>query len=86
MELHNYRDSYSDSDAYPYGKTCQNNSIFYTHGSAASNSAGTYLSNVKCVDCDRSALLFLMEPRDTWRGWFGGCGNMDCTGLENMLI
>lgn len=27
-----------------------------------------------------------MEPREKWRGWFGGCGQFDCTGLENMII
>jgi len=27
-----------------------------------------------------------MEPREAWRGWFGGCGQFDCTGLENMII
>lgn len=27
-----------------------------------------------------------MEPREAWRGWFGGCGQFDCTGMENMLI
>lgn len=28
----------------------------------------------------------LTEPKEAWRGWFGGCGTMDCTGLENVLV
>lgn len=27
-----------------------------------------------------------MEPLQEWRGLYGGCGNFDCTGLENVLI
>jgi len=27
-----------------------------------------------------------MDPDPEWRGWFGGCGEFDCTGLENVLI
>lgn len=56
------------------------------HGSGADAHAGHYLTNVKCTDCDYEALIFLMDPREGWRGWFGGCGQIDCTGMENMLI
>lgn len=27
-----------------------------------------------------------MEPKEKWRGWFGGCGQFDCTGQENVII
>lgn len=49
-------------------------------------SAGHYLTNVSCDNCEKDALFKLEDPKAMWRGWFGGCGDFDCTGLENLLI
>lgn len=84
-ELHNFRDEYNASD-FPHGSKCSGNRGFKNKGSAASATAGTYLSNVKCTNCEKDGYIFIAEPREKWRGWFGGCGNMDCTGLENVLV
>lgn len=65
---------------------CSENRGFRNHRSAASATAGTYLRNVKCTECEKDGYIHIMEPREKWRGWFGGCGQFDCTGLENMLI
>lgn len=53
---------------------------------AASASAGTYLTNVKCTNCDTNALIKITEPKDNWAGWFGGCGRLICTGLKNLIV
>jgi hypothetical protein len=30
--------------------------------------------------------MWLEDPSDGNLGWFGGCGNLHCTGAENILI
>jgi hypothetical protein len=85
VELHNFRHVY-DSTTFPHGEWCNNNRGFRNHRSAASGSAGTYLTNVSCTNCDEDGKVFIMEPREAWRGWFGGCGQFDCTGMKNVLI
>lgn len=45
------------------------------------------MDNVSCTDCNRDSLAFIMDPKeDKWGGWFGGCGDFVCTGMENMLL
>jgi hypothetical protein len=72
-ELHNFRNVY-DSSSYPNGQMCSGNRGFRNHRSAASGSAGTYLRNVSCTNCEEDGIIHIMNPRDGWKGWFGGCG------------
>jgi len=30
--------------------------------------------------------MWISDPKDSNLGWFGGCGNLHCTGPENILI
>lgn len=87
MEFHNYREQY-DVEDYPNltKGVCKGNRVFRTNSNAPESHSGHYLRNVKCTNCHRDGMFYLMEPKVAWRGWFGGCGQMDCTGLENMLI
>lgn len=48
VEFYNFQLSYK----IPGGKECGSNSVFRNHHSAASASAGTYLTKVKCTNCD----------------------------------
>lgn len=59
---------------------CGSNRAFRNHPSGADAQAGHYLREVTCNDCDEEGKIFLMEPKEAWRGWFGGCGQFDCTG------
>lgn len=47
---------------------------------------GHYLTNVKCDNCEESALFSFHSPSQSGIGWFGGCGSFVCTGLKNLLI
>jgi hypothetical protein len=87
MEFHNYRDVYEEID-YPNLEvgSCSGNRAFRTNANAHESTSGHYLKNVKCTNCHRDGLVYLIEPSANARGWFGGCGQFDCTGLENVLI
>jgi len=75
MEFHNFRDTYPIEE-FPNleERVCGGNKVFRTNNGAAESTSGHYLRNVKCTNCDRDGLAFLMEPLEKWRGWFGGCG------------
>lgn len=60
--------------------------MFKNHPTAADATSGTYLTDVSCEDCDFEALVYIMDPLEDWEGWFGGCGDFVCTGIENVLI
>lgn len=72
-----------------YGKDfsyCQNNYVFIRHNIASDMTAGHYLRNTVCQNCDVNYALRADRPDEKWRGWFGGCGSLDCTGPNNYLI
>lgn len=80
VEIANFKDDYSDDTS------CGGNKVFRNHPVASDATAGHYLTRVTCTNCEEDAFAFIMDPNPEWRGWFGGCGDMDCTGLENVLI
>lgn len=47
---------------------------------------GHYLTKVACTNCDQNALFWIHNPSEDYLGWFGGCGQMVCTGLRNFLV
>lgn len=69
----------------PLENVCGDNSAFVTQFKASDATAGHYLRGTKCTNCDKNALFKFLNPSDLWRGWFGGCGEMDCTGPKNVL-
>ena len=40
----------------------------------------------KCTNCDTSSYLTAPAPSARRLGWFGGCGDILCTGFQNYLI
>lgn len=60
--------------------------MFIRHNLASDMTAGHYLRNVACVNCDPNYHIRSDKPNEQWRGWFGGCGSIDCTGPNNYII
>lgn len=90
-EIPDARAYFTDSRFEDYGDSyeqsfCGKNYVFIRHNLASDMTAGHYLRNVECVDCDPNWLMRADPPSLSWRGWFGGCGSMDCTGPNNYLV
>lgn len=47
---------------------------------------GHYLTKVQCLNCEMKSLFFIHDPNQNYLGWFGGCGQNVCTGLQNFLV
>ena len=45
-----------------------------------------HLSNTRCNNCSLNAFAFFPRPAPNGNSWFGGCGNIFCTGMNNYLI
>lgn len=45
-----------------------------------------YLWNSTCNNCDFDSVSYFDPPIASHLGWFGGCGNILCTGRNNYLI
>lgn len=61
-------------------------SVFKRHDLASDGVASAYLTNTKCLNCDKQSWAYFDQPSTSWRGWFGGCGELDCTGPNNYII
>lgn len=48
--------------------------------------ASHHLDNVVCNNCSVDAYALFTPPDPKSFGWFGGCGNLLCTGKNNYLI
>jgi len=65
---------------------CSNNIVFKSHSSASDLSGSAYTWNNKCTNCEFNALASFDPPKLSELTWFGGCGNMTCTGKNNYII
>lgn len=70
----------------PVASQCRNNFIFRGHSVAHDSVADTNLFNVSVLNSDRSSYLFADENNPSHIGWFGGCGDILCTGRSNFVI
>ncbi len=61
-------------------------SVFKRHSSASDFTGSAYLTKSSCFNCDQQAWAYFEKPDPKWRGWFGGCGEFDCTGPNNYFI
>lgn len=48
--------------------------------------ASHHLSNTTCNNCSAKAWAKFTPPNANHLGWFGGCGNLLCTGKNNYII
>ena len=77
----NFRHTYSGSLA-----GCGNNSVFRPHGGASDQTAGHYLYDCPCLDCEDNSYVKMDPPNPAGFGWFGGCGELHCTGKKNYMV
>ena len=77
----NYKLDYS-----AMGLPCSNNVLFKDNPLATDLIGSAYLWNSTCSNCDFDAISYFDPPIAAHLGWFGGCGNMLCTGRNNYLL
>ena len=77
----NFKQTYTSLPA-----SCGQNFAFRPHHSAWDMSGGVNLFTSKCTNCDANSYLLADAPNQGFLGWFGGCGDLVCTGLQNYLI
>lgn len=78
----NYRQTYST----PIDSVCGSNFALRPHSSAFDQAGSANLFTSKCTNCDTSSYLFAPAPNPAFVGWFGGCGDIMCTGFQNYLV
>lgn len=78
----NFRQTYTESTI----AQCSGNFAFKPHSGAFDMVGGTNLFNSKCTNCDANSYLKAQAPSSSQLGWFGGCGDILCTGFNNYLI
>jgi hypothetical protein len=61
-------------------------SVFKRHNLASDHTGSAYLTNTTCVNCDMQSWAYFDAPTPLWLGWFGGCGELQCTGPNNYFI
>lgn len=76
----NFRTKFTNQPA------CGGGSAWATHPSASDMTAGHYLRNVDCFNCDHESKVLFRSPSKSWLGWFGGCGEFLCTAPDNVLL
>ena len=65
---------------------CSGMAVFKKHSGASDGTASHHLTKTKCINCETKSWAYFEKPNIAWRGWFGGCGELDCTGPNNYLI
>jgi hypothetical protein len=79
-------DYYKRTYAEPALSACSNNILFRPNGNAPDLIGSAYLWNSSCATCDFGSMAYFDAPKASELGWFGGCGDMLCTGRNNYII
>jgi hypothetical protein len=77
----NFKQSYTGA-----ASSCGSNFVFKPHSGGFDMVGGAYLYDTACTDCDSNSYLSADEPSLAFLGWFGGCGDIVCTGFNNYLV
>ena len=83
----NFKQNYSSGTVSSnVNDNCGRNFVFKPHpiGFDMVGSINLYTSN--CTNCDSNSYLSADKPNKAFLGWFGGCGDIVCTGFENYLV
>jgi len=83
----NFKQNYSSGTvSNNVNANCGSNFAFKPHptGFDMVGSINLYTSN--CTNCDSNSYLSANKPNRAFLGWFGGCGDIVCTGFENYLV
>lgn len=82
MIFDNFRQSYSQSAL----SSCGKNFVFRPNSGAIDLTGDNNLFNCTCPNCDTGSYI-ICDPNDANQiGWFGGCGDIICTGKQNYLV
>jgi hypothetical protein len=65
---------------------CSKNFAFRPHTGAFDMVGGHYLTGCNCTNCDSNSYVLADAPDPSMLGWFGGCGDIICTGKHNYQI
>ena len=77
----NFRSVYSGSGvASSVASSCGSNFVFRPHPSGFDMVGGVNLYDSYCSNCDTQSYLTADAPSKNFLGWFGGCGDILCTG------
>jgi len=76
----NFRQSYTGLSS------CSSNFVFKPHSGAFDMVGSVNLIDSYCVNCDSNSYLLAPNPNVDQLGWFGGCGDIVCTGFDNYQI
>jgi hypothetical protein len=60
--------------------------MFAPHTGGFDMVGGANLFTSKCTNCDTNSYLTAPAPNPAFLGWFGGCGDIVCTGFQNYLV
>lgn len=65
---------------------CEKMAVFKRHNLASDGTGSHHLTNTVCRNCENKSWAYFDKPDLGWRGWFGGCGDLDCTGPNSYVI
>jgi hypothetical protein len=79
----NFLQNYSGTSV---GGTCGKNFVFRPHSGGFDMVGGHFLTNCNCTNCDNNSYVLCDAPSKSQLGWFGGCGDILCTGKQNYQV
>lgn len=79
----NFKQSYNGTSV---AAKCMNNFVFRPHTGGFDMVGGHYLTDCNCTNCDTGSYVISDAPDPSQLGWFGGCGDILCTGKQNYII
>ena len=83
----NFRQNYTGSSwANSVAQQCSNNFAFRPNPMAIDATSGHYLTATTCTNCDANSFIYCDPNSNSYLGYFGGCGDMVCTGMSNYLL
>lgn len=81
MTFDNFRQSYTGNLT-----SCSNNFVFIPHSGATDLTGSHHLTQTTCNNCDTNSYAYFSPPHNVRLDWFGGCGKLLCTGMNNYII
>ena len=77
----NFQQTYTGSIS-----SCSSNHVFRPHSGGFDMVGSVNLFTSHCTNCDSDSYLIAPAPSPSRLGWFGGCGDILCTGFQNYLV
>jgi len=81
-----FQQDYTESTTSSIAQNCNSNFVMRPHPSGFDMVSSVNLYNSYCTNCDSDSYLLADAPNTGFLGWFGGCGDIVCTGYLNYLV